>query len=514
MSGENNISPLPLGEGPGVRAAGNHRRANPYVQVALTYIRRPFSSGIGRFWIVLILILFGTGLFENIFSRHQVQISNTTLLTPEVFNQLKESSPPEHNLISFMNGLLFISIFAVMHLRDLFANTSNHLLPQYRRAYATIAFAAVLFLVVILPLIISWATGIHSLVLIAFTTFFLGVFLMSASLQSGLMLIFGLAGYWVVMMLSLKDEWQMVYAERYDTHLYCALAGGVAMILFGGIRFIWPSEKLLESQKAFQWDLSGRTQMTGQRPLAEFTLFRRLYYFLADRQMIVTTRHATRAAVSLRSRLERREFGIGKGWLSLFVALSQVLFILVMLWITTNPPKSFVPEISLKLSYIFLLALPSVALMLWCHQRISILAYELSLPVRRKEYFQQLGAAAALSHFKLTAGCVIGYALLWLVVSAGTFSLPRLILLTLTFAAWQVFVYGVIVLCARYPILANTIVILLLMALFFSIENPSDVEDVTGRALTALFYTTMLFGTLGLPMIYVAYRRWLVADVD
>jgi hypothetical protein len=40
--GLNHNSPLPLGEGPGVRAIGNRKTCNPYAQVALTYIHRPF----------------------------------------------------------------------------------------------------------------------------------------------------------------------------------------------------------------------------------------------------------------------------------------------------------------------------------------------------------------------------------------------------------------------------------------------------------------------------------------
>ncbi len=39
----NNDAPLPSGEGPGARAAAGEA-LNPYVQVALTYVRRPFSS--------------------------------------------------------------------------------------------------------------------------------------------------------------------------------------------------------------------------------------------------------------------------------------------------------------------------------------------------------------------------------------------------------------------------------------------------------------------------------------
>ena len=38
---------LPLGEGPGVRAIRGRKAPNPYVQVALTYVRRPFSSSLG-----------------------------------------------------------------------------------------------------------------------------------------------------------------------------------------------------------------------------------------------------------------------------------------------------------------------------------------------------------------------------------------------------------------------------------------------------------------------------------
>ena len=102
---------------------------NPYVQVVLTYVRRPFSSWRG--WLMSFLC-FGMLIW--------------VLCNGRSGNQQEFGGLP---LIVFTSwGVL---TFLAVHVKGQFADSRAHLTPGFRRVHGTVAAAAALIFAVILP---------------------------------------------------------------------------------------------------------------------------------------------------------------------------------------------------------------------------------------------------------------------------------------------------------------------------------------------------------------------------
>ena len=108
---------------------------NPYVQVALTYIRRPFASVQVGIVIAVVAGFLGLHLL-SIFRIHRLHanpVDEFKLLTP------------------FLMAVAFLAGFLAMHIKDQFADARSHLMPDYRRVHLVVAALATVILVIVAP---------------------------------------------------------------------------------------------------------------------------------------------------------------------------------------------------------------------------------------------------------------------------------------------------------------------------------------------------------------------------
>ncbi len=126
---------------------------NPYAQVALTYVRRPFSSWFGRLGSVFVVCVF------------------IGFVLADRYGALKDSV--------FVQLMYFFSlfIFLALHMKGQFVNSRAHLTPGYRRVHATIAAIAALIVAVVLPAVLSWFMGWHCIGFVAVVVLLFGTIL-------------------------------------------------------------------------------------------------------------------------------------------------------------------------------------------------------------------------------------------------------------------------------------------------------------------------------------------------
>ena len=138
----NKNSPLPPGEGPGVRAASVRRNWDPYVQVALTYVRRPFSSWFGG--VATVGYAVGMSMFC-------------------VADRARLPRDSAFHLMYLMYAFFYFFAFLALHMRRQFADSRAHLIPRFRRVNIAVAAVAAIVFTGLLPAAVSWSRGWHSI---------------------------------------------------------------------------------------------------------------------------------------------------------------------------------------------------------------------------------------------------------------------------------------------------------------------------------------------------------------
>ncbi len=471
-----------------MRAVGNRRRANPYVQVALTYIRRPLASWPGRIlalgWIPAIICV-------SVFLRGRKDADFTLLM------------------VAFM----FICVFSAIQIAQQFSDAHAHLTPAFRRVHIVVVAIVALVIAVLLPAIITWSVGFRSIALVASATFMFG-----ASLCMFLSPLSWLNWITAVGIIASCTPWgkAILYrfvAGEYEIQALGLLVVGVTMTLLGGLRLIRLNEDMPEFHK---WNSLGLNRMTRQQPMAGAAPSRgfraRLSEWIVERQMAATTRHARRASTSWWSSVCRWQVGMMTGLSTPIIALLVFLYCAGLVWVAGQST-----DISNTVFPMLIIVLIAQGF-LWgiiARRRAQTLTYELLLPVDRRTYFRQMGLAAALSQIQIWAGLSVGLAA-WVLITAGQpFALANLAVLLGIFTLLQPWCFGLGAWFARFHNIG-----LLMVAAFVAIYAamiPIALFAAPGPMSAWRNVALPLAGTLaaiGLLITFDAYRRWLVADVD
>ena len=145
---------------------------NPYVQVALTYVRRPFSLWRG-----------GTGTVGvSLFSVFYILIACRT------GNRQYVAMP---QLLPFA----FVYMCLVVHAKDQFADSRARLTPGFRRAHALAGGTAAVLWGVVLPAVVAWLLHWHSIGFVAVTALLLPTILWMLLSMSGWLAVVLLLGW-------------------------------------------------------------------------------------------------------------------------------------------------------------------------------------------------------------------------------------------------------------------------------------------------------------------------------
>ena len=158
----------------------------------------------------------------------------------------------------------------------------------------------------------------------------------------------------------------------------------------------------------------------------------------------------------------------------------------------------------------------SPAMMVWgmlMRRRTQSLPYEFLLPVNRAGYLKQVGMAAAFNQFQVWIGVSLA-AVLWWQIAAPDQS-PSNLANALAFSAlWQVGFFGLIVWFVR---LRSRILPGVVLFVAMQITMMGTLLFQQGPLSTwqpFLLPAAGVFAAIGLLLVWDAYRRWMVADLD
>ncbi len=501
----NNRSAALLREELGKHAAGARRDWNPYRQVALTYLRRPFSSPQAS---IVSSIAAGTvGL----------------LLLFHAIDQLRHPAPSEgFPLVSLpLVAIAFLAGSLAMHIKEQFADWRSHLLPGSRRVHMAVAAAMIVMALTVTPPILTWLIGLRfvSLGVVAVTVLVFGAMSWSVLVLSN-WIIWPFIG---LMLLGFSQSSHRalvaLVAGHFEREAAALLVLGAATIVLAGMRLFQLNEEMPEYHRRMRtiWTETGRA--TSQNASDDVPLPRTLTDWFRQQAMAHLTYHVRRAATSRWSQICRWQAGMPTGWgiwlwglvpIGCFQFLSGYLS-----WALPGTPQSnMATSATVANSFAFfpvMLVVPQ--LMSWLVVRTRTMGYEVMLPVDRRTYVRQLIAALATASFEF-CGVILTSTVLWCLVAVATppplgylGGLAAVVLLT------QVLQFGAMV-------FAHTLTSLQIVHLaVFIVPMVGSMFLITGSARTDNFQLlpevwpiAAALAALGVLLVYVAYRRWLVAD--
>ena len=457
---------------------------NPYTQVALTYIRRPFSSGKTGFLFVWILLMI-PGLLVAGRSGNQ-QLFGVFHLLP----------------FAFLFGDL------VVHVKEQFIDSRAHLTPGFRRTHAVIAGAAALLLAVVFPAAFAWFVGWHPVGFVAITVLLFSATLWMLLSMSGWISWLALIGWTLLIFDPGKDCAQLLVSGKFEYQSMGILAVGVALALLGGTRLV----RLNEDMSEYRWirwnSATGKLETSGPQVVQD-PLLQKLKSWLKDSQMASLTRHAQRASVSRWSRVRRWQVGMLSGWSAVLGSVLLLLNCLAVTWIVGN---NRVPVIAFLVMFVSIMPVFLVGMALW-PRRLLVLPRELLMCVDRPTYLKQVGMAAALKQLQVWVG-MAGPLLLWWWWAAQSMSPTTIGYLLATSALLQPALFGATVWIlpyrSRIPVLTGCVMASQAVAISAVLAAQSE----WASAVRILLFVAAIVAVLGLIATWDAYRRWLTTDFD
>ncbi len=449
---------------------------NPYLQVALTYVRRPFAS-----WAHGVLtILYSLFFILSIIVR------------------------PANGRPSgiWPIDIFLLSALLVTHVWQQVVNERVRLVPNFGRVHMSVAAAAALVVTVVVPTLMAWNADLSPIGPIAVAVFMLSAFLWWRLIQSrwlnfllwatSMAFLFGLVPFEYLADLALV---------QHEGQSLGLLAVGVFMVVLGVIRIGQLDEDLPQYRRPMQrnWDqeeLTNRPRAAAEEPLSHW-----LPGWLTRKPMARLIGHARNASNSRWARVRRWQAGVchpSSPWLW---TLGTILCLQVFNWRGTKPTASDL--------LFWLTVWPMIASVgQWCVKR-KALAYELLLPVGRRAYIRQLFAVFAIFCFQLWCALYAGLILWWFLFAPQAPSLVVVANVFILSLLAQIGLFGMVIWLAKYR--AELLMVGLVFVLIPLIGS--------GDAWLASWYSSNLlvaglFAGFGLLATHNAYRRWLITDIS
>jgi hypothetical protein len=474
--------------------------SNPYKQVALTYLRRPFSS----FRVFVMVFGFPAMMFLP-------YVGHTSASRAGHYNadQQANASPL---LMTFFCGVAVLFGLAVIHIKEQFADPRARLMPGFRRTHIAGAVVAFLVLAILMPIALAWHAGMNMLGLTAIAVLWCGIIFWWVLLQSTIFSwLVNIIAFAIIFGLGASILNPLCFGEANDLAVLFLLGGLVAVCL-GGYRMFQLNEDMPEYHRRLQTGWSQSGAMVRQVQPSGDILPQKLKDRFQARQMAGLVGHARRAAYSRWSRVCRWQVGMMTGWSVVAVSLG---FVPVVSFVTSPiGGKGDAGRFAMTFSAMFAGVMP-IALVwggLW-RRRLLTLQYESLLPADRAAYLKQVGAAAAINVFELWAGLSVASALWWKI------AFPQQSLIGVSHvwawsALWQVGFFGLAVWFLRFRSrwlaavgIVVPIQIAVMLPMFLQVKTLSSWQSV-------VLPLSGIFAMIGVAFGWHGYRRWLVADFD
>jgi hypothetical protein len=405
---------------------------------------------------------------------------------------------------------MFFFMYLAVHMEDQFADSRARLAPGYRRVHATIAAAVALVFAVLLPAMFTWLLDRHSIGFVAIAVLLFGATLwMMSSRDSWLSPLIAVALISLVIE-PVRGCLHQLVSGQFEPQAVGILVLGVLIALLAGMRLVRLDEDTPEYRRRIAWDWAERNQTSRLTWPTEGRILPGLWDWLAARQVARLVRHARRASESPWSRVCRWQVGMPTGWTVLAWALGAVLYMHCLTWwIMPRQPAN--GGMSIGMVSFFFTIIPAVGVLGSLQRRTHVLGHELVMPVVRRTYVKELGAAAALSGFQVWAGMCTALGLWWLLTAGQPRQLGMLANILLISGACQICMFGAFACLASFRSKALAILaILLVVPQILLIAQIVTDTDAQYKTLLAAGITA----TLGLLFIWIAYRRWLKVDFD
>ena len=294
------ISPLPrAGERPGARAVGLISGWNPYIQVALTYVRQPVALGMNFLNLVIV------GWFLLSAGRDK----------PGAFFAVA-------HLIGVM-AIVSMLLMLVNQLNEQFTGPRVNLMPGFRRVHVTVAVSVAILFTVLLPASFSLVTGLSPVGGVSIMVFLYGMVFWSVlwwrqSYSGWLTWLPAVALLLLIFIEPVRRGVDGLVAGQYDGEAIFLLVIGVAASVLGVRRLVRPDEEMGTYWHQRRWDPTGKRQMASEQEAGEAArLLPGLADWLAERKMARLTYHAHRVLTSRWSRIWRWQVRILDDWLVL-----------------------------------------------------------------------------------------------------------------------------------------------------------------------------------------------------
>ncbi len=443
---------------------------NPYAQVALTYVRRPFSS-----WRAALVVF--PGLFLLVLLSRGSKVHN---------------SPMFFLAFAYPFGALAV------HAKEQFADSRAHLMPRFRRIHAAAAVVGAV-LITLSPILLAWLAGTVSFGFVAALIFVAAFVLWYVLLPSAwfgwvflalfFIYTFGLSGQGHRLASGQLEEWAAAISLI-----------GMAGLIYGGIRLFCLNEEMAEYR--CRWFSKDRT--TGQGSTDSEAVPPVVKNWFVDRQAASMIYHAQRAVWSWWSRIRRWQVGMVSGWSAIMWSFVVLLMVPISAWHSTT--HSWQPVGLKEFCFTYLSVIISLV---YVSRRERTLQFEMLLPVSGNAYFRQVGAAFALSHLRLWIAVSLVLLGWWSITAWDVAKLGLIVVALLFSACCQIWTLGVIAWLARFPLFAVLIPVVLGLALpwpfLLTWEGELSLGFVLAFGLMAVF---------GVALVWDVYRRWLPVEFD
>lgn len=457
--------------------------SNPYAQVAMTYLRRPFSSLPG---ILFVFAFFALALASFIMGC--------------IGDRVKLAIP---QLAPF--GFLFWLL--VFHMKEQFVDSRVHLTPDFRRIHATVAGIAALICAVLLPAAFAWHIGWHSIGFVAITVLLFGTILWML-LFSGWIFFPALIG-WPLLLATESGRacLQLLVDGKFLWESVGILAVGVVIVLLGGIRLVQLNEEMPEYQW-FKWNFaSGKVETIGPKVAQESIYVRWWRRYREERTMANLTRHAKLASVSRWSQVCRWRAGMINGWSIIYAFLPFLLYLFFLTW------WMGVGKRSIAFPAMFCSIMPAGAVLILWRGRKSALPRESLMCVDRMAYLKQVGMAVAISQLQAWLGMAAILLCWWQWFSPQIPPVTVAYVLTLS-ALLQPWCFGVGIWVLRFRSPIQIFLGAMLASQVSAITIFGGEPGPLSSWQPMFLLVAVIVAVLGLVVTWDAYRRWLVTDFD
>jgi hypothetical protein len=461
---------------------------NPYLQVALTYVRRPFSSVLQSFLTLVILFMLNSSFF--------------------IIGMAGGYDGNHHEFLPF-HLLLFIVLFAYwgIHSKEQFADARASLIPGFRTVHGTVASLTAIFFGIVLPATIAPMIGWQSIGFVSLTVLLFGAILWFVLLQNnvlGWLILFGFAATFTT---PVRGGLEQIVLGHSPVHAFTLFGTGAILSIAGIVRLFRINEEMQEYHlKLDVHNRGGQFQMSG---LQWQRFFKRHYIGgrgrLFEKFMARLIYHARHGSDSNWSGVHRWVVSYFSVWSTCSCFIGFYFVLLFMSW--------FLGE-GENMIYAFPVIFSSFGTFQQLRSKKPFLSRDLVMPVKRDAYLKQLGMAAAESYLVDWGTCM---AVLILLTFTAAVKLPsELLAYTIAFSALaQIWFFGLEVWLLSFRSIVLTSVTLIFAVV---LTTAPLVVLIAPFSPTKWRLLALLMGGLlacfGLLLTWQAYRRWLVTDFD